>query len=119
MFEISGNRILLTQGDTGLLTMKVKKTNHAFTDSDRVVFTVKRPNGGIVEERLLTPDTDGTVQIGFPSDMTDSLRPGQYEWDIRYCINATVANGRVTDADEVMTPMRPGVLDVIKAVGRV
>ena len=51
--------------------------------------------------------------------MTDTMRPDQYDWDIRYCINATVADGRVTDADEVVTPMMPGVFEVVKAVGRV
>ncbi len=120
MFELSGTRIRLTQGDTGILTVKAKKTDHVFTDADKVVFTVKRRGGaGIIMERLLTPEKDGTVQISFLSDMTDTMKPDQYDWDIRYCMNATVVDGRVTDADEVVTPMLPGVFEIVKAVGRV
>lgn len=119
MFEISGTRILLTQGDTGILTIKAKKSDHIFTASDRAVFTVKRQGGGILTEMLITPDADGTVQIPFVSDLTDTIKPGQYEWDIRYCVDAVLDAGRVVDAREVMTPMRPGILEIVKAVGRV
>lgn len=119
MFEVSGTRILLTAGDTGILTIKARKTDHVWTGADVAVFTIRRPNGGIVRESLIEPEADGTVQIPFTSDLTDEMREGKYEWDVRYCIDAVKDAGRVVDAREVITPMRPGVFELVKAVGRV
>ena len=119
MFSVSGTRILLTAGDTGILTIKAKKTDHVWTDADAAVFTIRRQGGGIVRESLITPDGDGTVQIAFTSDLTDEMKAGTYEWDIRYCVDAVKDAGRVVDAREVITPMRPGIFELIKAVGRV
>lgn len=118
MFELSGTRIRLTQGDTGILTITAKKSDHLFTSEDVAVFTVKR-GSTIVVEMLLQPEPDGRVQIPFDSDLTDNMRVDTYEWDVRYCIDATVSGGRVVDAREVITPMRPGVFEIVKAVGRV
>lgn len=118
MFQLDGTRILLTQGDTGLLTIKAK-SDHTFTNADRAVFTARRQNGSLLVEMVLQPEADGTVQIPFTSDMSDNWKAESYEWDIRYVIDAVLTGERVTDGREVITPMRPGRLDIIKAVGRV
>lgn len=119
MFESSGTQILLTQGDTGLLTIKTGGSDHEFTSSDRAVFTVRHLNGRLLVEMVLQPEADGTVQIPFTSDLSDEWKPDLYEWDIRYVIDAVFTDGRVTDGSEVITPMRPGRLQIVKAVGRV
>lgn len=118
MFQLDGTRILLTQGDTGILTIKTQ-SDHEFTDADRAVFTARRANGSLLTEMVLQPEADGTVQIPFVSDLTDGWKPDIYEWDIRYVIDAVFTNERVTDGREVITPMRPGKLEIIKAVGKV
>ena len=118
MFELNGTRILLTQGDTGILTITTQ-SEHMFTEDDRAVFTARRQNGSLLVEMVLQPEADGRVQIPFTSDLSDGWKPGDYEWDIRYVIGAVLENDRVVDGTEVITPMRPGVLTIVKAVGRV
>ena len=119
MFELSGTRIRLTQGDTGILTILPGEGDHVFTDSDRVVFTVRKQSGAIVTEMLLTPEAGGTVQIPFTNGLTDGLEPGSYKWDVRYVLGAVLENGRVVDGAEVITPMLPGTLTIVEAVGRI
>ena len=119
MFELSGTRIRLTQGDTGILTILPGEGDHVFTDADRVVFTVRKQSGAIVTEMLLTPEADGRVQIPFTNSFTDGLEPGSYKWDVRYVLGAVLENGKVVDGAEVITPMLPGTLTIVEAVGRI
>ena len=119
MFELSGTRVRLTQGDTGILTILPGEGDHVFTDADRVVFTVRKQSGAIVTEMLLTPEADGTVRIPFTNDLTDGWKVGDYRWDVRYVLGAVMDNGRVVDGAEVITPMLPGTLTIVEAVGRI
>lgn len=119
MFELNGTRIRLTQGDTGILTLNDVAGEHVFTDADRAVFTVRKPGGTLVTDMVLTPEADGTVRIPFTNDLTDGWKPGDYRWDVRYVLGAVMDNGRVVDGNEVITPMLPGVLTILEAVGRI
>ena len=119
MFELYGNRIRMTQGDTGILTMLAGESGHVFTDADRAVFTVRRQSGALAAEMMLTPEADGTVQIPFTNGLTEGLEPGSYKWDVRYVLGAVMDNGRVVDGAEVITPMLPGTLTIVEAVGRI
>lgn len=118
MFEVHGTRIRLTQGDTGLLTIKVR-SERPLTDDDRAVFTVRRPSGGIMAEMVLTPQEDGTVQVPFTNALTDGWKPGIYAWDVRYVLGAVIDGGKVTDGREVITPMSPGQFEITRAVGQI
>ncbi len=111
--------ITITRGDTGLLTITTE-SDHVFGEADRAVFTVSR-NGTVVREQVLTPsDCCGRVQIEFANAETETWTPGSYSWDIRYVVDAVMdAQGRGVDGREVITPMRPGTLTVITAVGDV
>ena len=119
MFELSGTRIRLTQGDTGILTINAKDSDHVWTAADKAVFTARKQNGSLLVEMVLQPEADGRVQIPFTSDLSDGWKPGDYKWDIRYVIDAVMTAGRVTDGREVITPMTPGTLTIVEAVGRV
>lgn len=119
MFELSGTRIRLTQGDTGLLTINAKDSDHVWTEADKAVFTARKQNGSLLVEMVLQPEADGRVQIPLTSDLSDGWKPGDYKWDIRYVIDAVMTAGRVTDGREVITPMTPGTLTIVEAVGRV
>lgn len=118
MFELRGTRLRLTQGDTGLLTIR-SHSEHKFTAQDRVVFTMRRPSGAVMTEMVLTPQEDGTVRIPFTNAMTDRWKPGKYTWDVRYALDAVIEDGRVTDGREVITPMAPSEIEVIKGVGEI
>lgn len=119
MFELSGTRIRLTQGDTGILTINAKDSDHVWTEADKAVFTARKQSGSLLVEMVLQPDPDGMVQIPFTSDLSDNWKPGDYKWDIRYVVDAVMEAGRVVDGREVITPMTPGVLRIEEAVGRV
>jgi len=118
MFCVRDLSITITRGDTGLLTITTE-SDHVFGEADRAVFTMSR-NGTVIKEQVLTPDMDGRVQIEFANAETETWTPGSYSWDIRYVLDAVMdEQGRVTDGREVITPMKPGTLTVIAAVGNV
>ncbi len=118
MFHAHGTTIFITKGDTGLLTLMAE--GHAFTSEDRAVFTVRRPGGATLMQVVATPEADGRVQIGFDHETTEKWRPGCYGWDVRYALGARMdEQGRVTGGREIITPMRPGELHVLEAVGTV
>lgn len=119
MFTISGTHVRLTQGDTGILTILAKETDHVFTDADKAVLTIRRPNGSLMLETVLQPEADGKVQIPFTNDLTDGWKVGDYVWDIRYVIKAVIEEGKIVDGAQVITPMAPGAFTVVKAVGKV
>lgn len=119
MFDVSGLRIRITQGDSGLLTL-CTRAKFAFSENDKAVFTVRRPGGGTLLTAVLTPDAEGKVQVPFLNRETEGWRPGAYEWDVRYVLDAVQdEDGTVTDGREVITPMRPAVLEVLRAVGSI
>lgn len=119
MFDVSGLRVRITQGDSGLLTFRTRE-RCAFTERDRAVFTVRRHGGGTLLTAVIIPDRDGQVQVPFLSQETGGWRPGVYEWDMRYVLDAVQdEDGNVTDGREVITPMRPAVLEVLRAVGSI
>lgn len=115
MFEANGNRIRISRGDTGVLTFTANGTQ--LTENDRAVFTIRRRNGGVVLEKTIIPE-DNRVYVPFTNEETQRLREGDYEWDIRYALDAVLdSDGRVTDGREVITPMRPGTLTIERVVG--
>lgn len=117
MFELNGTHIMLTQGDTGLLTV-LTGGEHVMTENDKALFTVRRRSGGVLCEMILQPEAD-KVQIPFVNDLTDGWKPDEYEWDIRFVLDAVMEDGKLVDGREVITPMRPGKMTIVKAVGKV
>lgn len=110
MFEVNGQAIRISRGDTGLLTI-LASGNVQLTDRDVAVFTVRRRGGGAVLLELeATPDAEGKVQFGFTNEMTERWKPDGYEWDVRYVLDG----GR-----EVITPMEPSPFIVVRTVGSV
>lgn len=106
MFEVlDGNRIRITQGDTGVLRY-VPQTSRVFTETDRAVFTARKRNGEQLVKLMLVPDASGAVRIPFTHEVTKEWPDGRHEWQIRYFFGD----------DEVSTPMETGVLDVLRAV---
>lgn len=102
---LDGNRIRITQGDTGVLRY-VPQSSRVFSDKDSAVFTARKRDGGQLARLTLTPDAGGAVRIPFTNDVTKAWPDGRHEWQIRYFFGD----------DEVSTPMETGVLDVLRAV---
>lgn len=117
MFEVSGRSIRISRGDTGLIAFDAEGT--ALSEKDLAVFTVRRQSGGIVMEKVIAPE-DNRFTVPFTNEETEALREGDYVWDIRIVLGAqTNADGRVTGGREVITPLPPSPLKIMKVVGRV
>lgn len=117
MFEVNGRMIRISRGDTGLITFDVEGIT--LTDADRAVFTVKRHGGGMVMQKVIEPEGSRII-VPFVNEDTEHIRPGVYEWDIRYVLDAVEdAEGRVTDGREVLTPYLPGEFRIERTVGDV
>lgn len=117
MFEVHGTAICVSRGDTGLLTFTADGVS--LTENDRAVFTVKGRGGGVVIRKIIKPQ-ENSVTVPFVSADTEALRPGAYEWDIRYVLEAEMdGRGDVTDGREIITPFPPGKLTVVRTVGSV
>lgn len=117
MFEVSGRSIRISRGDTGLIAFDAEGT--ALSEKDLAVFTVRRQSGGIVMEKVIAPEGNRLL-VPFTNEETEALCEGEYVWDIRVVLDAeTDAEGRVTGGREVITPLPPSPLKIMKVVGRV
>lgn len=105
----------MTRGDTGLLTLVV--TGVTLTDNDRAALTAKKKGGGVLFKKIAVPE-DNRVQFGFLNDETEKWKPGHYEWDVRFALDAVVVDDEVVNGREVITPnWAPGCLEVLNPVG--
>lgn len=117
MFEAIGRTIRLSAGDTGLIRFEAEGVQLAA--GDLAVFTVRRRSGELMMEKVLAPEGN-VFKVPFLNADTQRWREGEYLWDLRIALGAqTDADGHVTDGREVITPFAPGVLRVMKAVGRI
>ena len=119
MFRVSGNQISITAGDTALMAICPDETGYVPTANDRAIFTVReRPLRRALIEKTIAPEADGRFVVCFESEDTARLKPREYVWDVRLAIQATVdENGKVTDAEQIITPCPPGILFVMAAIG--
>lgn len=119
MFRVSGNQISITAGDTALMAICPDETGYVPTANDRAIFTVReRPKRRALIEKTIAPEADGRFVVCFESEDTARLKPREYVWDVRLAIQANVdENGKVTDAEQIITPCPPGILFVMAAIG--
>ena len=115
MFKARERSITLSAGDTGVVGFRF---DVPLTDDDRGVFTVADRKGKRMLRKIIRPEGN-TIYIPFVNSDTQDWEPGGYEWDLRVVLGATLAGGDVTDGREVITPFPPGVLTVVKVVGKV
>ena len=128
----SGREIVMSQGDTAILQFKVN-SDYTFTADDKAMFTLRtiiknssralnsEDKGNIVLARIVTPSTDGTVTIIMTNSMTDILKPGDYEYDVRYIIDPQYDAGGtlIIDGSNVITPMWPEKFTLVRSIGEV
>ena len=106
MFMVDPNTktIRMHRGDTGSLTIRV--TGYTYGEDDRAVFTVKSPSGTVVMERVY-PLAENAFVVTFANGDTDYLAAGNYKWDVRYVVDPTYVDGKITDGPGVATPRDP------------
>lgn len=115
MFQVQNNKITITRGDTGSLV--IRATEHTFGSSDRALFTIANNRNRVVMQRIYTL-TDNAFTVLFAPGDTKDWTPGNYKWEVRYFMNATVENDHITAGDEVNTPAdKPFPMEVLDVIG--
>ena len=116
MFNVEGNVVSLSRGDTGAIRINTE-TDYVFAAEDRVLFSIKNANGEVVRQQAYALDENKGFQINFRNSDTDSLAAGTYYWDLRYVIHPYYdADGNIIDGDQVITPMNINLLQVVGEV---
>jgi len=117
MFEVNGQTIRLSRGDTGLIAFCPEE--YKLSENDRAVFTVRRRSGGVVLQKVIMPQ-EGVIFVPLVNEDTQSLAADEYEWDIRIALDAQMdAQGAVTDGREIITPFPPSAMIVERVVGSI
>ena len=118
MFQVDGDTITLSRGDTG--SVDFRATGYTFTEEDRALFTVKSAEGTIIKQNAYPIDSSGLFTVYFLNAETDYLAPGIYSYDVRYVIGpAYDSEGRIVDGDQVITPKTPKQLILLGTVGQI
>lgn len=118
LFDVTGNQITLTSGDTGILSIVPEPSGRIPAPGDAAVFTVKdRVGGRTFIRKILSPDEAGVVTIVLSNADTEGMQSGVYVWDIRYVVSPVYdGKGSVTDGEEVSTPFPYAPFIVLEAV---
>ena len=116
--------VAMHRGDTGSFKIHASRGGgDAWTEDDRMIYTVRDSQGEIVLQRFYRLDDqwdlgDGVVLIEFHNDDTDSWANGTYEVERRYvidpvwegtapvsrCADALTANARIVEGGVVRVP---------------
>ena len=118
MFDARKGQITIRRGDTGLLA--IVPTGYVPTSQDRMFFMVaEMPDGRIVINKTVTPDDDGVCKLMFSGTDTENLskRHRAYTYAIRFVLDVTESNGKITGYREMITPEPPGCFVVLEANG--
>ena len=76
----------------------------------------ERPKRRALIEKTIAPEADGRFVVCFENEDTAKLKPREYVWDVRLAIQANVDDsGKVTDAEQIITPCPPGIVFVLAA----
>ena len=133
-----GTSITMHAGDTGAFKIHATRTSgEDWTEDDRMLFTVKAPDGTIKLQRFYRLDDDdglgnGVVEIQFHNNDTDEWEVGQYSMERRYdinarwdgtapegmCVNALTAGVRMIEGDVVRTVVQ-GSLTINGVIGKI
>ena len=106
--DLETMEIKMHAGDTGSFKIhSERESGDAWTEDDRMLFTVKDGSGEIVMQRIYRLDDqwdlgDGVVLVEFHNDDTDKWGSGTYSTELRYDISpiwdGTAPTARCVDA---------------------
>lgn len=106
--DLTNMEIKMHRGDTGSFKVHAERgSGEAWTEDDRMLFTVRSATGETVMQRFYRLDDawdlgDGVVLIEFHNDDTDTWANGSYSTELRFDIspiwNGTAPTARCVDA---------------------
>ena len=86
MFQINNDKITVTRGDTGIISLNLTQDDepYEFSEGDKIVFSVKKKlkDTEYVLRKETTRDT-----IFLEHKDTDNIAPGNYYYDIEITYN--------------------------------
>ena len=116
MFNVDLETMAITmhQGDTGSFKIGATRENEtAWTEDDRMLFTVKNGQGEVVLQRIYRLDDqydlgNGKVLVEFHNDDTDTWEGGSYTTELRFVVDpiwdGTAPTARCVNALSPGTP---------------
>lgn len=138
MFNVNLETMEITMhaGDTGSFKIHGERgTGTAWTEDDRMLFTVRNNIGEIVMQRIYRLDDqydlgDGTVLVEFHNDDTDKWAPGAYTTELRFdispvwqgtaptarCVNALTETAKMVEGAIVRTKLQ-SILNIQNVLG--
>ena len=120
MYRFTGkNQICGYQGDTGGVAFRAAEDGLQPQQDDLLLFTVARPRGGIVIQKVIAPQ-DGVYRVPIVHGDTRDLMPGEYVFEARLALGAkTNAQGQITGMRELDTKKSGGRFVVKEVKGRI
>lgn len=117
MFKVDDRLILISRGDTAVLTFV--STGRMLTPDDAVMMTVQSKRFGTIFRSVQTPDSEGKTMFAFMNQETVHWNAGEYDWDIRVVLDAVMENGEIIGGRDVTTPFPGNRFIVQRTVGDV
>lgn len=111
--------IKMNRGDTGSFKVgSSRESGTAWTEDDRMLFTVKNAQGEIMIQRIYRLDDqyglgNGKVLIEFHNNDTDTWDPGQYSTELRFDV-APIWDGTPVPTERCVDALMPGVPKMIE-----
>ena len=111
--------IKMNRGDTGSFKVgSSRESGTAWTEDDRMLFTIKNAQGEIMIQRIYRLDDqyglgDGKVLIEFHNNDTDTWDPGQYTMELRFDV-APIWDGTPVPTERCVDALMPGVPKMIE-----
>lgn len=114
--QAMGTQIRIPQGDTGHVRFVA---DAALDESDRALFTVARPGGGMILRKVLVPDMDeNAFYLPFVYEETAGMKPDRYDWSLRVVRGGMLDDrGRIASAVNSQTAILRGRLIILPVAG--
>ena len=117
--DLESMDIKMNRGDTGSFKVAAtRESGTAWTDDDRMLFTIRNAQGEILIQRIYRLDDqwglgDGKVLIEFHNDDTDTWDPGQYNMELRFDIDP-IWDGSPVPTERCVNALASGVPHMIE-----
>ena len=122
MFTVNADTkvIDMHQGDTGAITFTISGYDWSSVTA-KAIFTARKKNSDETIKEVTSGNlgSNGQFVVSFVNSDTDTLTPGNYEYDVVLIVTPVVTNGTITDGSVVRTLVDPTPLIIRRRVNNV